>query len=74
MSRYIANKEKRGEKAHEKSIDIWEDIAEECAKFGNIVDMKIPKPQKDQQVPGCGLVSSLLYKNFIVLTQANRFS
>lgn len=36
--------------------------------------MKIPKPQKDQQVPGCGLVSSLLYKNFIVLTQANRFS
>ncbi|KAG0747968.1 hypothetical protein G6F57_001116 [Rhizopus arrhizus] len=36
--------------------DIWEDIAEECAKFGNIVDMKIPKPQKDQQVPGCGLI------------------
>lgn len=53
----MMKKEKRGEKAHENFIDIWEDIAEECAKFGNIVDMKIPKPQKDQQVPGCGLVS-----------------
>ncbi|KAG0749390.1 hypothetical protein G6F57_005119 [Rhizopus arrhizus] len=36
--------------------DIWEDIAEECAKFGNVLDMKIPKPQKDQEVPGCGLI------------------
>ncbi|CAO3688166.1 unnamed protein product [Rhizopus stolonifer] len=36
--------------------DIWEDIAEECAKFGNMVDMKIPKPQKEQEVPGLGLI------------------
>ncbi|KAI8084439.1 uncharacterized protein BX664DRAFT_336995 [Halteromyces radiatus] len=36
--------------------DIWQDIAEECAKFGVIVDMKIPRPAKDQQVPGCGSI------------------
>ncbi|KAI8874755.1 hypothetical protein K501DRAFT_234669 [Backusella circina FSU 941] len=36
--------------------DIWEDIAEECSKFGTIVDMKIPRPNKEQPVPGCGLI------------------
>ncbi|KAI7903519.1 uncharacterized protein BX663DRAFT_506732 [Cokeromyces recurvatus] len=36
--------------------DIWEDIAEECSKFGTIIDMKIPRPVKDTQVPGCGLI------------------
>jgi hypothetical protein len=40
-------------------LDIWEDIAEECSKFGTIVDMKIPRPNKEQPVPGCGLVSVL---------------
>lgn len=37
--------------------DIWDDIAEECTKFGTIVDMKIPRPNKGTDVPGCGLVS-----------------
>lgn len=37
-------------------IDIWDDIAEECSKFGTIVDMKIPRPSKSGPVPGCGLV------------------
>ncbi|CAO3646362.1 unnamed protein product [Cunninghamella blakesleeana] len=36
--------------------DIWEDIAEECAKFGAIIDMKIPRPKKDEVVPGCGKI------------------
>ncbi|KAI9484091.1 MAG: hypothetical protein EXX96DRAFT_500787 [Benjaminiella poitrasii] len=36
--------------------DIWEDIAEECSKFGTIIDMKIPKPSKEGPVPGCGLI------------------
>ncbi|RCH80429.1 U2 small nuclear RNA auxiliary factor 2, partial [Rhizopus stolonifer] len=36
--------------------DIWEDIAEECAKFGKIIDMKIPRPSKEGPVPGCGLI------------------
>lgn len=39
------------------TIDIWDDIAEECSKFGTIVDMKIPRPSKSGPVPGCGLVS-----------------
>lgn len=36
--------------------DIWDDIAEECSKFGTIVDMKIPRPNKGEQVPGLGLI------------------
>ena len=39
------------------TIDIWDDIAEECSKFGTIIDMKIPRPSKGTRVPGCGLVS-----------------
>ncbi|KAG2236550.1 hypothetical protein BDF21DRAFT_388996 [Thamnidium elegans] len=36
--------------------DIWDDIAEECSKFGKIIDMKIPRPNKAEAVPGCGLI------------------
>ncbi|CEG83986.1 hypothetical protein RMATCC62417_17844 [Rhizopus microsporus] len=36
--------------------DIWEDIAEECSKYGNIIDMKIPRPHEGTLVPGCGLI------------------
>ncbi|CAO3593841.1 unnamed protein product [Absidia cylindrospora] len=36
--------------------DIWQDIAEECAKFGNIIDMKIPRPNGAEVVPGCGSI------------------
>ncbi|CAO0796197.1 unnamed protein product [Mucor circinelloides] len=36
--------------------DIWDDIAEECSKFGTIIDMKIPRPSKGTRVPGCGLI------------------
>lgn len=36
--------------------DIWEDIAEECSKFGTIIDMKIPRPSRDHAVPGSGLI------------------
>ncbi|KAJ8656046.1 hypothetical protein O0I10_008268 [Lichtheimia ornata] len=36
--------------------DIWEDVAEECGKFGRIVDMKIPKPQGGQPVAGLGKI------------------
>lgn len=37
-------------------VDIWEDVAEECGKFGRILDMKIPKPQGGQPVAGLGKV------------------
>ncbi|KAI7884387.1 hypothetical protein K492DRAFT_183411 [Lichtheimia hyalospora FSU 10163] len=36
--------------------DIWEDVAEECGKFGRIIDMKIPKPQSGQPVAGLGKI------------------
>ncbi|KAI8329802.1 hypothetical protein BC941DRAFT_463605 [Chlamydoabsidia padenii] len=36
--------------------DIWQDIAEECAKFGDIIDMKIPRPNGSEVVPGCGSI------------------
>jgi hypothetical protein len=49
------------------SIDIWDDIAEECTKFGTIVDMKIPRPNKGQNVPGCGLVSTYVYIHIQVI-------
>ncbi|KAI8370545.1 uncharacterized protein BYT42DRAFT_92502 [Radiomyces spectabilis] len=37
--------------------EIWEDVAEECSKFGSIVDMKIPRPTKTNDVvPGLGKI------------------
>lgn len=36
--------------------DIWEDIEEECGKFGTIVDMKIPRPSSGKIVGGLGKV------------------
>jgi splicing factor U2AF subunit len=36
--------------------DIWEDIADECSKFGTVVDMKIPRPNQGGDVPGLGLI------------------
>ncbi|KAI9482543.1 hypothetical protein BDB00DRAFT_775367 [Zychaea mexicana] len=36
--------------------DIWEDIAEECSKFGVVLDMKIPRPQSGQNVVGLGKI------------------
>ncbi|KAI9274354.1 hypothetical protein BDA99DRAFT_497251 [Phascolomyces articulosus] len=36
--------------------DIWEDIAEECSKFGQMLDMKIPRPQNGQNVGGLGKI------------------
>lgn len=44
---------------HTLRVDIWEDVAEECGKFGRIVDMKIPKPQGGQPVAGLGKVNRM---------------
>lgn len=38
-------------------LEIWEDVQEECSKFGNLVEMKIPRPQEGKTVPGLGMVS-----------------
>ncbi|KAJ2959135.1 hypothetical protein NQZ79_g5353 [Umbelopsis isabellina] len=36
--------------------EIWEDVQEECSKFGNLVEMKIPRPQEGKTVPGLGMI------------------
>ncbi|KAK9674962.1 hypothetical protein K7432_016761 [Basidiobolus ranarum] len=36
--------------------DILEDVGEECSKYGRIVELRIPKPNEGQDVPGVGKV------------------
>ena len=38
-------------------IEIYEDIREECSKFGRIRSMEIPRPVDGYQVPGVGKVA-----------------
>lgn len=44
--------------SHLSLLEIWEDVQEECSKFGALVDMKIPRPQEGNVVPGLGMVST----------------
>ena len=37
--------------------EIYEDIREECSKFGRILSMEIPRPVDGYQLPGVGKVS-----------------
>ena len=39
--------------------EIYEDIREECSKFGRIRSMEIPKPIPDYQLAGVGKVCQL---------------
>ncbi|KAG0210956.1 U2 small nuclear RNA auxiliary factor 2 [Mortierella sp. GBA30] len=41
--------------------DILDDIRDECSKFGQVVDVKIPRPVAGQPVPGVGKIF-VLYK------------
>ena len=36
---------------HSMCLDIMEDIREECGKFGNITDLKIPRPVAEGEQP-----------------------
>ncbi|KAF7728261.1 hypothetical protein EC973_006435 [Apophysomyces ossiformis] len=36
--------------------DIWEDIEEECSKYGKVVDIKIPRPKAGQSNSGLGKI------------------
>ncbi|KAG0056377.1 U2 small nuclear RNA auxiliary factor 2 [Gryganskiella cystojenkinii] len=36
--------------------DIMEDIGEECSKFGQVLEVKIPRPVNGQPVPGVGKI------------------
>eukprot|EP01015_Nassula_variabilis_P006719 TRINITY_DN1511_c0_g2_i7.p1 TRINITY_DN1511_c0_g2~~TRINITY_DN1511_c0_g2_i7.p1 ORF type:complete len:465 (-),score=82.15 TRINITY_DN1511_c0_g2_i7:110-1504(-) len=46
---------------HELEIDeeyasIMEDIKEECEKYGKVLSLKIPRPKKDEEIPGLGKI------------------
>lgn len=36
--------------------EIYDDIREECSKFGRIISMEIPRPAEDYKVPGLGKI------------------
>ncbi|KAG0174019.1 hypothetical protein DFQ30_006347 [Apophysomyces sp. BC1015] len=36
--------------------DIWDDIEEECGKFGTVMDLKIPRPVSGQIISGLGKI------------------
>lgn len=38
--------------------EIVEDVRDECSKFGQVVTLKIPRPQEGVEVPGLGKVRS----------------
>ena len=39
--------------------EIFDDIREECSKYGRIKSLQIPRPNQEFEVPGVGKVSSL---------------
>jgi hypothetical protein len=41
-------------------LDIFDDVREECSKFGNVLDMKIPRPGHGGSETGIGKVIRLL--------------
>ena len=41
--------------------DILEDIREECAKYGEVRSIEIPRPVPGVDVPGCGKVNMRTY-------------
>ena len=37
-------------------IDIFADVQEECSKYGNILEVKIPRPMEEEEVAGVGKI------------------
>ncbi|KAJ1918786.1 hypothetical protein H4219_002405 [Mycoemilia scoparia] len=37
-------------------MDIVEDVKEECSKFGQVIDIRIPRPDSEKEVPGVGKI------------------
>ncbi|KAJ1672081.1 hypothetical protein EV182_007299, partial [Spiromyces aspiralis] len=35
---------------------ILDDVTEECEKFGQVVEVRIPRPSPDREVPGIGKI------------------
>jgi len=47
--------------------DILEDIREECAKYGPVKSLEIPRPIDGVEVPGLGKVWDLLFECYLIL-------
>lgn len=43
------------------SIDIMEDVREECGKYGSVKSLEIPRPIQGVDVPGVGKVRFLFF-------------
>ena len=37
-------------------LEIYEDVRDECSKYGNVVSVEIPRPTPEFEPPGCGKV------------------
>lgn len=51
-------------KDEEEYEDIFDDIREECGKYGAVKSLEIPRPIEGVDVPGCGKVSHLAKEVF----------
>lgn len=47
-------------KDEEEYEDIFDDIREECGKYGVVKSLEIPRPIEGVDVPGCGKVSRMI--------------
>lgn len=55
--------------------DIFEDVKEECSKFGEVKSLEIPRPIDGVEVPGLGKVNtSSRYTFFLLIINVVRFS
>ena len=39
-----------------KFLEIYEDVRDECSKYGNVVSVEVPRPTAEFEPPGCGKV------------------
>ena len=45
---------------HCQFLEIYEDVRDECSKYGNVVSVEIPRPTPEFEPPGCGKVFYLV--------------
>ncbi|KAK3710658.1 hypothetical protein QZH41_011015 [Actinostola sp. cb2023] len=50
--------------------EIFDDVREECSKYGNIVSMEIPRPVEGVEPPGCGKI----FVEFVSIDDAKQAS
>ena len=40
-------------------LEIYEDVRDECSKYGNVVSVEVPRPTMEFEPPGCGKVRDI---------------